>query len=249
MFKGLIIAFSMYSKIPMPIVKWEERNMKYVMCYFPMVGLVIGFIYYFLFSIMKYFNFNHNFITAFITILPVLITGGIHVDGFIDVIDALHSYGDRQKKLEILKDPHIGAFAIIYAIIYYIALFGIYSNVNIKNILIISLGFIISRSFSAFLLVTLKSAKKNGLLASFSKDADKKIVKIVNIIYILLCFGFILYKQFIMGLICIIVSSFIILYYKTISYKEFGGITGDLAGYFLQIYELVWGLIVVVFIR
>ena len=32
------------------------------------------------------------------------------MDGFMDTMDAVHSYGDRTKKLEILKDPHLGAF-------------------------------------------------------------------------------------------------------------------------------------------
>ena len=50
--------------------------------------------------------------------LPVLITGGIHMDGFLDTMDGVCSYGDREKKLEILKDPHLGAFAVIYTFAY-----------------------------------------------------------------------------------------------------------------------------------
>ena len=37
------------------------------------------------------------------------------MDGYLDVTDARHSYGEREKKLAILKDPHTGAFAIIGA--------------------------------------------------------------------------------------------------------------------------------------
>ena len=50
--------------------------------------------------------------------IPFLVTGGIHMDGFMDTMDAVHSYGDRTKKLEILKDPHLGAFAVICAAVY-----------------------------------------------------------------------------------------------------------------------------------
>ena len=39
---SLIIALSTYSKLPMPQVDWNEDNMRYSMCFFPVVGLVIG---------------------------------------------------------------------------------------------------------------------------------------------------------------------------------------------------------------
>lgn len=42
MLKSLVVAFSTYSKIPMPRVEWDEKSMKYSMCWFPFVGVVIG---------------------------------------------------------------------------------------------------------------------------------------------------------------------------------------------------------------
>jgi len=42
MLRSLAIAFSMYSKIPVPQFDWEERDMRFVMAFFPLVGLVIG---------------------------------------------------------------------------------------------------------------------------------------------------------------------------------------------------------------
>ena len=41
-FNSLIIAIAMYSKIPMPQAEWNEKNMRYAMCFFPVVGVVIG---------------------------------------------------------------------------------------------------------------------------------------------------------------------------------------------------------------
>ena len=35
--RSLAIAISMYSKIPVPMVDWNEKNMKYAMCFFPVV--------------------------------------------------------------------------------------------------------------------------------------------------------------------------------------------------------------------
>ena len=36
-----------------------------------------------------------------------------HIDGFMDTMDAFHSYKPREEKLTILKDSHMGAFAVI----------------------------------------------------------------------------------------------------------------------------------------
>ncbi len=52
------------------------------------------------------------------TCIPILVTGGIHLDGLLDTVDAKSSYGDRKKKLAILADPHVGAFAIIGGSVY-----------------------------------------------------------------------------------------------------------------------------------
>ena len=42
MIKGLLAAFAMYSKVPVPQVKWEDDTLKYALCFFPLVGVVIG---------------------------------------------------------------------------------------------------------------------------------------------------------------------------------------------------------------
>lgn len=46
-------------------------------------------------------------------LLPILVTGGIHMDGFMDTSDALASWQSPEKRLEILKDSHVGAFAVL----------------------------------------------------------------------------------------------------------------------------------------
>ena len=62
--------------------------------------------------------------------MPVAVTGGIHLDGYADTSDALSSYGDREKKLEILKDSHCGAFAVIRLCSYFVAYFGLCGSVQ-----------------------------------------------------------------------------------------------------------------------
>ena len=122
--KSLVIAFSMYSKIPMPHLELEDKDMKYVMGFFPLVGIIIGAVSFCWLCIGRNFNVPDISVTLVFIILPILITGGIHVDGYMDTCDALNSYGDREKKLAILKDSHIGAFAVIKLLVYYVLYFA-----------------------------------------------------------------------------------------------------------------------------
>lgn len=116
---SFIIAFAMYSKIPMPRTEWTKDNMKYAMCFFPVIGAVIGAVILLWNYIQGYAGFGNSFYTVVLMMIPVLITGGIHLDGLLDTSDALSSYKPMDQKLEILKDSHAGAFAIIVGICYF----------------------------------------------------------------------------------------------------------------------------------
>ena len=107
------VAFAMYSKIPMPPADWEKENMKYALCFFPWVGLAVGAVSAVLFWLLQQIGAGSMLRAAVLTAVPVLVTGGIHLDGYLDTMDALSSWREKQRRLEILKDPHAGAFAII----------------------------------------------------------------------------------------------------------------------------------------
>ncbi|MDF2943663.1 MAG: cobalamin synthase [Herbinix sp.] len=243
---SLIIAFSMYSKLPMPKTDWNKENMRYVMCFFPLVGLMIGGAVYLWSYFAEGIPMSRTFSTVIFILIPLLITGGIHMDGFIDTTDALSSYQPQDKKLEILKDPHTGAFALISCVGYYLLAFGIWYDVTPSAIIILAVGFILSRAFSGLSVVTFPLAKSSGLATMFSNEARRKVTRIVMIVYIFVCTTFILFINWKLGLICFISAFCVFIYYRKMSLKKFGGITGDLAGYFLQICELVMAIAVII---
>lgn len=249
MFKSLISAFSMYSKIPMPKIEWSEENRRYSLCFFPLIGLIIGLLeylwgdFYSYNAILKlenkyYFYISPTFYSAIATLIPVVVTGGIHLDGFCDVLDAKNSYADKNRKLEIMKDSHIGAFAVIGLAVYFIMQFGLYSMTRYSVACCSLFIFIISRALSGIGAVTFKCAKKSGTLQDFAKPADKKITLIVLISVYIFCVVFLFCFDLMCGIGILLSSILSFVYYRNFSYKNFGGITGDLAGYFLQICEI-----------
>ena len=115
------VAFAMFSALPVPHADWNERNMRYAMAAFPLVGAVIGALW----CVCGLLPLPDMLKAAGFCLIPVAATGGIHLDGFADTSDALSSYGDREKKLAILKDPHCGAFAVIRLCGYFVLYFAL----------------------------------------------------------------------------------------------------------------------------
>ena len=245
---SFIIAFAMYSKIPMPKANWEKENMKYVMCFFPWVGAVIGA----LFTLWGFFGdllpVGHTLYTVLLLLIPVVLTGGIHLDGLLDTADALSSYQPRERRLEILKDSHAGAFAVIACGVYFVTYFGFLSELSYRMISLVSMGFFLSRALSGFAITAFPCAKNSGLAATFANGADKKRARIILLVEIIACGLLMIFKYPVAGSGAVAAALLCFWYYHHMSKKKFGGITGDLAGWFLQICELCM-LIAVVLVQ
>ena len=236
---AMIIAIAMYSKIPMPRVDWNEKNMRYAMCFFFFFLVIIGVLEIVAGNLITIWKGEGTFFYAVVlTLVPIFITGGIHLDGFADTMDAKSSYGDREKKLEILKDPHTGAFAIISLCCYFLLCVGIFSEIRTERLFAAALVFVFSRSLSGISVVSFQAAKNSGLLRTFQDGAQKRNVRIVLIFWLFATVvGFYLTAG-LCGVAAAVVGLAVFFYYYQFSRKQFGGITGDLAGYFLQLCEL-----------
>lgn len=86
--KSLCSAFSMYSRIPVPTVEWKEENRRYALCFFPLIGAVTGGFLLLWQWLCGVLSIGGLLYAAVCTTIPIFVTGGIHADGFCDVIDA-----------------------------------------------------------------------------------------------------------------------------------------------------------------
>ena len=232
----------MYSKIPVPQSEWTKENMRYVMCFLPIIGAVIGGLVYgwaLLASVLGIVG-ETSFYTAVMILIPVAVTGGIHLDGFLDTSDALSSWQTQEKRLEILKDSRAGAFAVLMGCCYFVLDFGVYSALDNRWLLQITcVNFVLSRALSGFAIVTFKMAKNTGLAATFSDGAQKKTVAVWMCVYMVVAAILMLWIHPVYGAVALVAAGLGFLYYRHMAYKNFGGITGDLAGWFLQVCELM----------
>ena len=236
--KSMIIAFSIYSKIPVPQFAWKEEDMEYMMCFFPWIGGVIGLVFYGWLALCEKVQIGVLCRACVAAAIPLIISGGFHVDGYMDTMDAFHSYQNREKKLEILKDSHIGAFAAIMLMLYYlIDLAALSEVVTGKAAFAVAAVFFLARCLSGIGVVTLKSAKKEGLLYTFASGAQKKRVRLALYAQLTGCIVLMVAVSGIYGIVAAVTGVLCFFYFKWKSYRELGGITGDTAGWFVTVCE------------
>ena len=249
LFKSAAIAFSMYSRLPVPQIEWDEANMKYVFCFFPLIGVFAGALEAGWYFLACYAGIHSFFYAAVSILIIILLTGGIHLDGYMDVHDASAAFSDMEKKHKIMKDPHTGAFAVIHSCLYMLLTAGIfaqtYATGEYKYILIIALGYSISRSLCVFHLLTIPSANHSGVGYIFQTGAGKSTVLITQIVYIVACLTAIAFLSVWTALFIAVLLPCLMLRLRFYIKKQFGGITGDLAGFSLVVTELSIGFVIV----
>ena len=243
--ESLIVAMSMYSKVPMPQIEWNKENMRYALCWFPAVGVIVGLLMWLWSLVSGWLGFGMVLRTAIFVLIPVLVTGGIHLDGLLDTADALSSWQTMERRLEILKDSHAGAFAIIVCCGYFLASFGIWSEAQPESVAVLAVGFVLSRALSGFGISTFPCAKNTGLAATFANGADKKKCRICLIIVAALAMIAMILLDWRKGLGASIGAITVCVACKKMAMKKFGGITGDIQGFFLQICELMMAFVVI----
>lgn len=234
---NMITAFATFSRIPMPRIDYSEKNTKYSLCFFPVVGAAVGALMLLVHALCAWLAIGTIFRAALLLAVPVLVTGGIHLDGYCDTVDALSSFASREKKLQILKDSNAGAFAVIYCGLWYFLYFGALTELDAAFYVILP-GFVLSRALSALAVVNFRSAKEDGMGAHEKKNANRKAVTVTMIVWILAASALMVWLSPVCGAVGIAAAGLSFLYYRVKSYRQFGGFTGDLAGWFLQISEL-----------
>ncbi|WP_294186830.1 adenosylcobinamide-GDP ribazoletransferase [uncultured Clostridium sp.] len=240
---GFIMALSMFTILPVPYKVWKDEAVRHMMKLYPLVGIFVGVINYVVFRLTDYFNLSTILISALTMVTPFIITGMLHLDGFMDVCDALLSRRDKKEKVRILKDPNTGAFSVISLGILFIIDFAatytlVENRTSIIGIIIIP---IISRSLIGIMLLK-KEAMKESSLGSYFKKGTTKVDILILYIFLIIASGLfmLLGIKFILVPLAMIIIA-ILSVEKSI--KELGGISGDIAGYGLVLSEVLGILI------
>lgn len=235
---SLCAAFSMFSALPAPQVPWEKEKIRYMLVCLPFVGVVIGGAEY-LWVLVAYGLELHSLLTAAgLTLIPILLTGGIHLDGFMDTVDALKSHAAPEKKRAILKDPHAGAFAIIGLGCYMLAYFALCQDLGRGTVLLLGLIHVMSRSLSAVSGTLLPMRPGEGTLSFFHQAADRR-AGMLAVLWVVLSAAAMVAVSPVTGGVMVLGALATLLLVRRMAMKQFEGMSGDIAGFQLQAAELV----------
>lgn len=244
---SLLIALSMYSILPVPHVEWKEDNMRWSLACLPVVGLLGGGLLAGWTALVRAFSFSPVFFGAVAVLLPILLSGGFHMDGFLDATDAIFSRRDRDRKLAIMKDPHCGPFAVLSCAALLLLELGAWCQLTPTPLAWPACtAYVLSRCVTVAAGSRLPYTASSTLGVLFAGRAAKS-VSAVGVVESLLGTALLIGTGWLSaglpGVLATVAAAIggllFFFWYKRMVLAQFGGITGDLLGYLVQMLELV----------
>lgn len=241
---AFFMAWGNFLKIPCPVKKWDSKLNKLMLGFLPSIGAIVGVILAAVVAAMiliepQITSSDLRALVVFVT--PMLLAGFIHLDGFMDVNDAVLSRRDLAERQRILKDSSTGAFAVITLVILMIAYFaGIKAVLDLGIELPIGTVFVIpivSRGVAGLDVLTNKKIE----VSQYAKDEKtnaKDIGVIVCQLILYIAIGMaIAHSKMASVVIVAAVEVIAAMLFGGIARKQLGGMNGDIAGYEIVLSE------------
>lgn len=263
---AFFMAWGNFFAVPCPCKLWDNQLRRLQLIFFPVIGLIMGLVWYALYWVMHQIGLPLPIQAGLLMIYPFLISGFIHLDGFMDCNDAILSRRDLEERQRILKDSHVGSFAVITVCLLFIVFYssmwaalgqGMMKG-DIKDLGTLILIPFVSRACSARSVLSNQPIGHSQYLESYDKTVNKKYIIVLNIMLVaalllpimhqvVLFFGTSgtneSYMVSCLSVVAVMVVSFIATAYGR---KQLGGMSGDIAGYGLTLAELAGVFVVAI---
>lgn len=256
MITAFFMAWGNFFAVPCPVKLWDNNLRRLQLVFFPIIGLLSGFLWYTLFTVMAHLNVSYLLAGAVMAGYPFFITGFIHLDGFMDCSDALLSRREPEEKQRILKDSHVGAFAVICVVLLFMFSYAAMASVMMETICesareyadlwmfrqdgalketmgVIILTPFVSRICSAISVLGFPPMGHSQYKASFDLKENAKYIVILSVFLVVALAVSVLYVGSTVP-VFVAITGFLVM--KALR-KELGGMSGDVAGYGLTLAE------------
>jgi len=176
LFRALLTALGFLTRIPVPGAgSWPPGVAGLSVIFFPAVGLLLGAISMGLaWLVLVRLAFPPHLAWALALVgVQAFLTGALHLDGLSDVVDGLGgSRGDRERALDIMKDPRIGAFGVVALVLVIFAKVVAMDEVlRSSGRMAMLLAYpVVARLGAAVLVVFVPSARGTGLAYTFHRE-------------------------------------------------------------------------------
>lgn len=223
---------SMFCAIPCPFHGWEEKARDRMLLVLPFIGLEIGLMWWGVTALCRWLNLPPMLTALAGGMFPYLATGFLHLDGFLDVTDAVGSCRSLEKRREILKDSHVGAFGVIGCGVLLLSQFAASSSFP-EKIGILTLVPVVSRGCSALAVTALPPMTTSQYAGR--KTGSGRIVYLGILLTVTVAAGFLLFGKQGFALLAEMAAYAMALRH---AYRALEGMNGDISGYALTLAEL-----------
>lgn len=225
---------SMFCAIPCPCRIWDEEARDKLLWCLPLVGLEIGLLWWAIGLLCGFLSLPRTVSGIVLCAIPFFTTGFMHLDGFMDVTDAVRSYRDLARRREILKDSHVGSFAVVGVVLLIVCQFAFcvsfHKETDLRVLIVIP---VVSRCGSALAVSVLPKMSRSQYVQKKAKAADVLIPCAFLTAALIFAFCLGLHS----GLVLLVQMAGYALPLQR-AYRSLEGMNGDISGYALTISEL-----------
>lgn len=249
LFIGLSMAWGNFITIPCPKKKWDSNLKNYMLAWLPFIGAIIGFLWAILTILLIYLGTPYLIMAFVMTFVPFLLSGFMHLDGFMDAVDAIKSRRAIEERQRILKDPHTGSFAVVAAVFiilldYSAIASGLSTGLEFMNIMIIPvLSRFMAGTFVIFSKPMGQSQYAEGEGAENKGQKKKAFFLSLVLALIPLAIAILFTNNLVNTLILVAVELALTALACLWGKHQLGGMSGDIAGYAITFGE-AFGMII-----
>ncbi len=237
LFSAWVMCFSMFCAIPSPLQIWDEEARPLMTLFLPLVGAWIGLLWTGCAYLVRFLGLPALVAGAILCAFPFALTGGMHMDGFLDVNDAVKSWRDIEERRRILKDPNVGSFAVIAAILLVTVQFALLSSLREDaNLFALILIPVVSRTVAGLCVTVLRPLSVSEYAGRYRQGVKRShVVWFAVLLAAAAALGFLLLGRY--GFITpAVIAGY--LWYLIRGVKSLNGMSGDISGYALTFGEL-----------
>lgn len=171
---GFFMAWGMFLAIPCPARIWREEARRHMLACLPLVGALVGGLWALLGWLLR--GAPGAVRALLLAALPWLVTGFLHLDGYMDVCDAVLSRRDLATRQKILKDSHCGAFAVICLVLLMLAQYSCFRDAGTLRLWVLALIPVVSRASAGLAVLLLRPMGTSQYAAMVHGDRGKAAV-------------------------------------------------------------------------
>lgn len=228
---ALLIALQFLTRIPLPFsFVYHDQALGRSPLFYPLVGLSLGALLVGLALLLQ--GSSAALAAALVLSVWVLSTGGLHLDGLADCADAwVGGYGDRQRSLQIMKDPAAGPIAVVVLVLVLLLKWSALTVLlDAQRWLPLLIAPLLGRSAILLLMLTTPYVSRKGLAETLLQHlpfAAARIVLAGALLLALLTIGW-------PSLLAVVLTVMVI---RQLAIARLGGATGDVYGAAVELSE------------